>query len=71
MNEKPKRVIFIVLSLTSTRNGMAIGPAHPGAFWTAAEAGVQAENLIKMGEPAWVEPVTIGTLEDFVEKEPK
>jgi len=65
---REQKKIYVVLSLTNTQHGMAIGPVHPGAFWTAAEAGVQVENLVKNGVVAWVEPVTLGNLEDFVEK---
>lgn len=57
---REQRRIYVVLSLTNTRNGMAIGPVHPGAFWTREEAACQVENLTKMGEAAWVETVEIG-----------
>lgn len=48
------------MSLTNTQNGMAIGPVTPGAFWTKEEAARQVENLMKVGEAAWAEKVTIG-----------
>jgi hypothetical protein len=63
-----RSIIYVVLSLTNTQSGMAIGPVNPGAFWTVEEAVVQAGNLMKQGVPAWVEPVTIGNLESSIKE---
>lgn len=57
---REQRRIYVVLSLTNTQNGMAIGPVTPGAFWTKEEAERQIENLTKMNIPAWAERVEIG-----------
>lgn len=55
-----QREIYVVLSLTNTSHGMAIGPVTPGAFWTKEEAAHQVENLMKIGEAAWAERVALG-----------
>jgi hypothetical protein len=57
---REQRRIYVVLSLTNTLHGMAIGPVSPGAFWTKEEAARQVENLTKMNIPAWVEEVDLG-----------
>jgi hypothetical protein len=57
---REQKRIYVVLSLTNTQNGMAIGPVNPGAFWTKEEAAHQVENLTKLDIPAWAEQVALG-----------
>jgi len=66
---REQKRIYVVLSLTNTQNGMAIGPVNPGAFWTKEEAARQVENLMKMGEAAWAETVALGHFD--LEEEPE
>jgi len=66
---REQKKIYVVLSLTNTQNGMAIGPVNPGAFWTKEEAARQIDNLTKMNIPAWAEQVALGHFD--LEKEPE